>query len=90
MIEAVLYALQRDSFPRSQPLSRIIRLYTAIFDEKYNDDRSLERARVGIVQSHVAAKQRDKKDALLEKTLAEMLSDIAAKSGTITTKVNEK
>ncbi len=88
-IEAALYALQHDGSPQSQPLSRIIRLYTAIFQERYDDDKSIERLRIGILQSHVAVKQRNRKDALLENTLAEMLGDISARGGKITNRVNE-
>lgn len=88
-IETSIYAMQHGGVPRSQPLSRIIRLYTAIFDDRYDDDRSVERMRIGVVQSHVAVSQRSKKDMLLEQTLAEMLSDLSARGGHLIAKANE-
>jgi hypothetical protein len=85
-IETTLYAVQHGGAPRSQPLSRIIRLYTAVFEDRYANDKSPERVRIGIVHSYVPVKMLKKTDALLEKTLAEMLSDLAAKGGNITMK----
>lgn len=89
-IESTLHALQHDGTPRSQPLSRIVRLYTAIFQERYCDDQSSERIRIGIVQSHAMVGRRAKKDDKLEQALMVMLGDIAAKGGELTKEATDR
>lgn len=90
MIEATIFALQNGGEPKTQPLPRIIRLYSAIFESQYRVDNSPERLRVGVVHTHIASGQRKKADRLLEQNLAEMLSDLSVKTATITEKVIEQ
>ncbi|MBB6503721.1 hypothetical protein F4693_000676 [Sphingomonas endophytica] len=90
VIESVTHALNHGGSPRQQPLSRVIKLYTAVFQSAYADDGSLQRIRLGVVQTYVAVKALKTGEHLLTRTLSEMLSDLAALGGQIASEVNEQ
>jgi len=90
VIESVTHALNHGGSPRQQPLSRIIKLYTAVFQRTYADDTSPQRISLGVVQTYVAVKALKTGEHLLTQTLSEMLSDLAALGGQISLEVHEQ
>lgn len=90
VIESVTHALNHGGSPRQQPLSRIIKLYTAVFQSAYADDSSPQRRRLGIIQTYVAKKELKTGEHLLTQTLSEMLSDLSALGSQISLEIHEQ
>jgi hypothetical protein len=83
-LETAVHSLSHGGLPRVLPLGRIIRLYTAIFEDRYQDPLSPERRRISIIQSYHGSRVAvPKGDDRLQATLSEMLADLSAHGGRI-------